>query len=74
MIEAVAPGETPEGRAGKDGIAKGVAERLDNLLNYKVNPEEEPTEHLNPGCSEGVCQPSFWVMERKLCLYCGYRG
>jgi len=73
-IEAVAPGETPEGRAGKDGIDKGVAERLDNLLNYKVNPEEEPTEHLNPGCSEGVCQPSFWVMERKLCLYCGYRG
>ena len=75
-IEAVAPGETPEGRAGKDGIDKGVAERLDNLLNSRVNPIEEPTEenHLNPGCSEGVCQPNFWVMERKLCLYCGYRG
>jgi hypothetical protein len=74
-IEAVAPGETPEGRAGKDGIDKGVAERLDTMLNYKsVNPQEEPTEHLNPSCSEGVCQPSFWVMERKLCLYCGYRG
>ena len=74
-IEAVSPGETPEGRAGKDGIDKSVAERLDKMLNYKsVNPVEEPKEHLNPGCSEGVCQPSFWVMENKLCLYCGYRG
>tara|TARA_R110002020_G_scaffold145988_3_gene320392 strand:- start:1520 stop:3193 length:1674 start_codon:yes stop_codon:yes gene_type:complete len=74
-IEAVAPGETPEGRAGTDGIDKGVAERLDNMLNYKgVNPIEEPEGQLNPDCAEGACQSSFWVMERKLCLYCGYRG
>ena len=76
-IEAVAPGETPEGRAGQDGIDKEVAKSLDKALNFKsVNPIEESEEHLKGegGCSEGVCQPSFWVMERKLCLYCGYRG
>ena len=76
-IEAVAPGETPEGRAGQDGIDKDVAKSLDKMLNFKsVNPIEKSEDHLKGagGCSEGVCQPSFWVMERKLCLYCGYRG
>ena len=67
--------------------AKPVTECLDEFRREKeqveaeekknkevVVPEEEIKEPLNPGCSEGVCQPSFWVMERKLCLYCGYRG
>ena len=76
-IEAVAPGETPQGRArgnDQEELGQSVAERIDSLLNYKHEPEEEIKEPLNPGCSEGVCQPSFWVMERKLCIYCGYRG
>ena len=75
-LDAVSPGETPEGRAKENGVDnKGVEERLDKMLNLKsVNPIEESTEHLNPGCAESVCRSSFWVMERKLCIYCGYRG
>ena len=75
-LDAVSPGETPEDRAKENGVDnKGVSERLDKMLNLKsVNPIEESVEHLNPGCSESVCQPSFWVRERKLCIYCGYRG
>ena len=74
-IEAVAPGETPEGRAegSDDALGKDLAERMNVMLSYKSD-QEDSKEHINPGCSEGVCQPSFWVMERKLCLYCGYRG
>jgi len=74
-IEAVAPGETPEGRAdgNDDGLGKDLAKRMDVMLSYKSD-QEDSKEHINPGCSEGVCQPSFWVMERKLCLYCGFRG
>jgi|TARA_R110000803_G_scaffold61617_3_gene121553 hypothetical protein len=75
-LDAVSPGETPEGRAKENGVDnKGVEERLDKMLNLKsVNPIEESTEHLNPSCAESVCRSSFWVMERKLCIYCGYRG
>ena len=75
-LDAVSPGETPEDRAKENGVDnKGVSERLDNMLKLKsVNPVEESGEHLNPDCSESVCQPSFWVRERKLCIYCGYRG
>lgn len=75
-LDAVSPGETPEGRAKENGVDnKGVEERLDKMLNLKsVNPIEESTERLNPGCAESVCRSSFWVMERKLCIYCGYRG
>tara|TARA_Y100000310_G_C20205384_1_gene588853 strand:+ start:59 stop:562 length:504 start_codon:yes stop_codon:yes gene_type:complete len=28
----------------------------------------------NPNCSESLCNPSYWVKERNLCLYCGHRG
>ena len=28
----------------------------------------------NPACSESLCNPSYWVKERNLCLYCGHRG
>ena len=73
-IEAVAPGETPEGRAeGEDGSGKDLAKRMDVMLSYKSD-QEDSKEHINPGCTEGVCQPSFWVMENKVCLYCGFRG
>ena len=27
----------------------------------------------NPQCYESVCNPNFWVPERGLCIYCGYR-
>ena len=28
----------------------------------------------NQSCSESLCNPSYWVKERNLCLYCGHRG
>jgi hypothetical protein len=28
----------------------------------------------NPNCTEAVCTREFWVPERNLCLYCGFRG
>jgi len=73
-IESVSPGETPEGRAeGEDGSGKDLAKRMNVMLSFKSD-QEDSKEHINPGCTEGVCQPSFWVMENKLCLYCGFRG
>ena len=38
-----------------------------------VNPLMEP-QQPNPRCEEPLCSPSFWVTERKLCLFCGHRG
>ena len=28
----------------------------------------------NKTCAESLCNPSYWVKERNLCLYCGHRG
>ena len=28
----------------------------------------------NPQCSDSLCNPTYWVKERNLCLYCGHRG
>ena len=28
----------------------------------------------NKTCSESLCNPTYWVKERNLCLYCGHRG
>ena len=40
-----------------------------------VNEQETSREEApNPNCKEMVCMPSFWVPERKLCIYCGHRG
>jgi len=38
-----------------------------------VNPMMEP-QKPNPNCEEPLCAASFWVTERKLCLFCGHRG
>ena len=45
-------------------------------LDFKpVNQKEVSSEKApNPNCTEMVCTPSFWVPERKLCIYCGHRG
>ena len=45
-------------------------------LDFKpVNQQEVSSEKApNPNCTEMVCTPSFWVPERKLCIYCGHRG
>jgi len=38
-----------------------------------VNPMMTP-QKPNPDCEEPLCAASFWVTERKLCLFCGHRG
>ena len=38
-----------------------------------VNPMMTP-QKPNPTCEEPLCASSFWVTERKLCLFCGHRG
>ena len=38
-----------------------------------VNPMMEP-QQPNPNCEEPLCAASFWVTERKLCIFCGFRG
>ena len=28
----------------------------------------------NPNCRDSLCNPSYWIRERNLCLFCGHRG
>ena len=39
-----------------------------------LNDKEELKKAPNPQCTEYVCTQEFWVPERNLCLYCGFRG
>ncbi len=42
--------------------------------NFKpINQPETLEGAPNPNCTEVACIPSFWVPERALCLYCGFR-
>ena len=42
-------------------------------LSWQSEESNEEAEAPNPHCEEIVCMESFWVAERGLCLYCGYR-
>jgi len=42
-------------------------------LSWFANDSNEEVQAPNPYCEEAVCMESFWVPERGLCLYCGYR-
>ena len=57
----------------EQGDKKGVETPSGISLSWSDQPEVEP-EVPNPQCEEIVCTQEFWVTERKLCLYCGYRG
>lgn len=52
--------------------------KLPDLSKWTGNEYNNKTDKIqkapNPNCDEMVCMPSFWVEERNLCLYCGYRG
>jgi len=39
-----------------------------------LNSELSEGDCPNPDCERSECQPYFWVIKRKLCLYCGFRG
>ena len=42
-------------------------------LSWASNDSDEEVQAPNPLCEEIVCMESFWVPERGLCLYCGYK-
>ena len=52
---------------GKQWHERTPAETLDHLAMIEKNAP-------NPNCSDGLCNPTFWVSERNLCLFCGHRG
>jgi len=79
-FNAVSPGETPESRKELEGETKGLTEEqqknlsaLNPLMMEPVNPSLRAEAAPNPQCKEAVCNPNFWVPERGLCIYCGYR-
>jgi hypothetical protein len=76
-FKAVSPLETPEERKKAiDGSAEDEYSKTSMappLQMEPVNEQERATLAPNPHCKEAVCSPSFWVPERGLCIYCGYR-
>ena len=51
------------------------SKKLDLESRFKpVNEPETPKGAPNPACIDVACNPSFWVPERGLCLYCGHRN
>ena len=76
-FNAVSPYETPEGRREKiegEGMVNfGKSSPSDALQMQPVNAQEKLTSAPNPQCKESVCNSNFWVPERNLCLYCGYK-
>ena len=45
-------------------------------MNYSgsMNSDLTMADCPNPKCNEAECRPSFWVPERRFCIYCNYRG
>ena len=74
---AISPGETPESRSQLMDEKKGGSEELtpkpNPLQMEPLNPIDRADTAPNPMCKEFVCSSSFWVPERGLCLYCGFR-
>ena len=77
-FDAVSPYETPEGRLekleGKGMVNVNKGSPGQHLQMQPVNAEEIMTSAPNPQCKESICNPSFWIKERGLCLYCGIRN
>jgi len=78
-FNAISPGETPESRKQSRDEQSGLIKEGDDakaanpLQMEPVNPSVVAESAPNPQCKEGVCNPNFWVPERGLCIYCGFR-
>ena len=72
-FNAVSPGETPESRREATDEQKGVKPQPNPFQMEPLNKIERMEKAPNPQCYESVCNPNFWVPERGLCIYCGYR-
>ena len=51
-------------------------EKLTDQPEWAIMDDSEPVKPTapNPKCQELACQPSFWVPENNLCLFCRYKG
>ena len=45
-----------------------------NISSVSINANIDLSNAPNRMCEEPLCNPSYWVKERNLCLYCGHRG
>ena len=57
-----------------DDLQEGIETPAGFNLTWASDASEEELTAPNPQCEEFVCTQEFWVPERKLCLYCGFRG
>ena len=72
-FNAVSPGETPESRRQGMDEKKGLGPQPNPLQMEPLNEVQRMEKAPNPQCKESVCNSNFWVPERGLCIYCGYR-
>ena len=74
-LSAVSPGEQRGEQSQMENKVAELQESIVDKLKMESSPIVERKESApNPKCEEAVCNPSFWVQERNLCLYCGHRG
>jgi hypothetical protein len=74
-LSAVSPGEQRSDKTEEEQVVTKLAESIVDKLKVEGSSIEDRTASApNPSCREPLCGPSFWVPERKLCIYCGHRG
>ena len=61
--------------AVNDAQKNPVQAAHDKLLKYNdITPSTDPAPRPpNPECDDANCGPKVWILERGLCLYCGFR-
>ena len=84
-VDAVAPNVNAESGPEVDEIINMKSQGTEELkrddrglpifdFSRKINSELTKEDCPKPACDVYECEPYFWVPERKLCIYCGYRG
>ena len=72
-LDAISPDESPKPK--ENAILEKLKFEGDTKTTISIEDiQKGDIEPLNPNCKEQFCVPEFWVLERKLCLYCSYRG
>ena len=76
-----AEGNDPEINFDNQATSVDISEGEETLkhaptLDYasSMNSELSMKDCPKATCDEPLCRPSFWVPERKFCIYCNYRG
>jgi len=59
---------------GKIDTESSLTTEPTTTYNESINSELTMADSPNLNCTDALCRPSFWVPERKLCIYCGFRG